>query len=187
MKEMDILSAKIDLLMMKRLQEQAHDKDTMMGTVQAMDSHMTHEICGNIGHSGNDCAKTHEEATFINNRFHQPGNNGWNNQSRPQGNSNCKSNYNSNQPSFKDLVLGQAKINESLTKKFSTNDKILKNTNSQIEGLTSAVKNQLNFNKMVETQLAKIATTIPISNDGKIPVQPNNSLEKSKCGGHEGW
>ena len=58
------------------------------------------------------------------------------------------------------------------------NDKILENINSQIEGLTSAVKKQISFNKMVESQLAKIADTIPISNDGKIPAQPKNSCEK---------
>ena len=79
---------------------------------------------------------------------------------------------------MKDLVLGQAKINESLTKKLTTNDKILENINSQIEGLTSAVKKQISFNKMVESQLAKIAAAIPISNDGKIPTQPKNSCEK---------
>ena len=69
-KETDMLSAKIDLLM-KRLEEQAQDKDATMGTVQAMDSHMTCEVCGNIGHSGNDCLETHEKATFINNGFCQ--------------------------------------------------------------------------------------------------------------------
>ena len=73
-----MLSVKIDLLM-KRLEEQAQDKDAMMGTVQAMDSHMTCEIYGNVGHLGNNCPKTHEEAAFINNEFCQPGNNGWNN------------------------------------------------------------------------------------------------------------
>ena len=67
-KETNMLSAKIDLLM-KRLEEQVHEKDAMMGTIQAMDSHMTCEVCGNIGHSGNDCPETHEEATFINNGF----------------------------------------------------------------------------------------------------------------------
>ena len=77
---------------MKRLEEWAQGKDAMMGTVRAMDSHMMCEVCGNVGHSENDCPKTHEEATFINNGFRQPGNNGWNNQSHPQG----KSNYNSN-------------------------------------------------------------------------------------------
>ena len=110
-----MLSIKIDLLM-KRLEERAQDKDAMMGTAQAMDSHMSCEVCANIGHFGNDCPETREEATFINNGFRQPGNNGWNNQSRPQGNSNFNSNYNSNQPSFKDLVLGQVKINENIPK-----------------------------------------------------------------------
>jgi hypothetical protein len=123
-KEMDMLSAKIDLLM-KRMEEQAKEKDAMMGTVRAMDSHMTCEVCGNVGHSGNDCPETHKDATFINNGFHQSGNNGWNNQSRPQGNSNFNSNYNLKQPSLKDLGLGQEKINESLTQKHITNDKIL--------------------------------------------------------------
>ena len=62
------------------------------------------EVCGNIGHSGNDCPKTREEVAFINNAFRQPqDNNGWNNQSRAQGNSNFNSNYNLNQSSLKDL------------------------------------------------------------------------------------
>ena len=89
----------------------------MKGTVQAIDSQMTCEVCGNVGHSGNDCLETREEAAFINSGFHQPGNNRWNNQSRLQGNSNYNSNYNLNQPSFKDLVLSQAKINENINKK----------------------------------------------------------------------
>ena len=128
-----------------------------------MDSHMTCEVCGTVGHSGNDCPISCEEAAFINNMFCQLGYNGWNNQYRPQGNSNYNSNYNSNQPSLKELEFSQAKINESLTKKLTTNDKILENINSQIEGLTSAFKNQMSFNKMVETQLAQITAAIPIS------------------------
>jgi hypothetical protein len=67
------------------------------------------------------------------------------------GNSNFNSNYNLNQRSLKDLVLGQAKINENLAKKLMFDDKMLKNINSKIEGLTSSVKNQLSFNKMIET------------------------------------
>jgi hypothetical protein len=83
-----------------------------------------------------------------------------------------------NQPSLKDLVLSQVKINESLTKKLTTNDKILENINAQIEGLTSAVKNQLIFNKMVETQLAKITVAIPINNDGKFQLNLRILLKK---------
>ena len=112
---------------MKRLEVRAQDKEEMKGTIQALDSHMTCEVCGYVGHSGNDCPKTREEVAFINNGFHQPqGNNGWNNQPYLQGNLNFNSNYNLNQPSLKDLVLGQAKINESLTKSSQLMIKFLK-------------------------------------------------------------
>ena len=37
------------------------------------------------------------------------------------------------------------------------NDKMLENINSQIESLFSTVKNQLSFNKMIETQISQIA------------------------------
>jgi hypothetical protein len=141
---------------------------------------MTCELCGNVGHSGNDCTETHEEVAFINNGFCQPGNSGWNNQSRSQGNSNYNSNYNLNQPSFKELVLGQVKIIENITKKLMSNDKMLESINSQIEGLTSAIKNQLSFNKMIETQLAQISAAIPIFDSGKILGQPKTSLESIK-------
>ena len=114
-KETDMLAAKIDLLI-KQLAER--NQENPSSSAKAIDSHMMCEVCGDVGHSGNDCLETREDAAYINNGFRQQGgtsqNNGWNNQSRPpfQGNSN----YNSNQPSLKDLVLGQAKINESLTK-----------------------------------------------------------------------
>jgi hypothetical protein len=108
-----------------------------------------------------------------NNGFCPQGSQGWN-QSRPpnQGgnnyNSNFNSNFDSNQPSLKDLVLGQAKINKSLNKKLAANDKTLKNINIKIETLSSALKNQLSFNKMIETQLAQIAAAVPAAKTGKI-------------------
>ena len=40
MKEADMLAAKLDLLL-KRLNERAHEKEAMMATVQATDSQMT--------------------------------------------------------------------------------------------------------------------------------------------------
>jgi hypothetical protein len=92
MKEADMLAAKMDLLM-KRLDERAHKKETMRGTVQAIDTHMTCEVYGTVRHSGNDCPKTHEDAAYINNRFRQQGNNRWNNKSRLQGGNNYNSNF----------------------------------------------------------------------------------------------
>jgi hypothetical protein len=92
---------------------------------------------------GNDCPKTREDVAFINNGFRQPGNSGWNNQQRPpyQGNStyNSSSKYASNQPSLKDLVLGQAKINENITKKLVYHDKNIENINSKLENFNSSI------------------------------------------------
>ena len=58
-----MLATKIDLLL-KRLDERAADKEATKSTVQAMDSHMTCEICGEVGHSGNNCPETHEDAAI---------------------------------------------------------------------------------------------------------------------------
>jgi hypothetical protein len=134
-----MLAAKIDLLL-KKFDECGTDVNT--STVKAMDSQMTCEVYGNVGHSGNDYPETREEAQYINNGYRQQGggnNNGWSNQPHPpfQGNSN----YNSNQPSLKDLVLGQAKINENLTEKMLNNDKILENIKSKLESLSTTVQN----------------------------------------------
>ena len=56
------------------------------------------------------------------------------------------------------------------------NDKMLENINSQIESLSSTVKNQLSFNKMIETQISQIAVAIPIDHLGK----PSNPRIPSK-------
>ena len=55
------------------------------------------------------------------------------------------------------------------------NDKMFENISFKIESLSSSAKNQLSFNKRIETQIAQIAASIPISNTGEIPGQPENS------------
>ena len=70
-----MLAAKMDLLL-KGLDERAIDKEAMKGTVKAMDSHMTCEVYGEVRHSGNDCPKPREEASYTNNGFRQQNNNG---------------------------------------------------------------------------------------------------------------
>jgi hypothetical protein len=52
-----MLNAKMDLLM-KWMDDLTNEKAAMDTTTQAMDSRMTCEICGNIGHSGNYCPTT---------------------------------------------------------------------------------------------------------------------------------
>ena len=148
-KETDLLAMKIDLLM-KRLDGQA------TGTVQAINSHMTCEEYGNVGHMGINCPGTQEDTSFINNGFRQQQqDNGWNNQNCPQGNySSC----NSSQPSLKDLVLGQAKINENLVKKLSENDQMFVHINTKLDGLSLSVRDQLAFNKKIELKVAQLAS-----------------------------
>jgi hypothetical protein len=115
--ETDMLPAKLDLLI-KRLDEHDAVKGTPYGTVQSLYSHISCEVCGNFGHSRNDCLETHEDALNDNNEFRPQGGPGWN-QSHPpyqEGNFAYNSNF-ANQTSLIDLVLGQAQINENLTKK----------------------------------------------------------------------
>ena len=78
---------------------------------------------------------------------------------------------------MRDLIFGQAKINKSQNKKLDANDKILESINAEAETLSSALKNQLSFNKMIETQLAQIAAAVPVSEFGKIPGQPESPVK----------
>jgi len=52
---------------------------------------------------------------------------------------------------LKDLVLGQSKINDSINKKLMVNDNILENLSEKMDSFSSTIKNQLSFNKMLET------------------------------------
>ena len=92
------------------------------------DSRMTCEVCGNVGHSENSCTKTREEVNFVNNNyFRSQQNQGWNQQQRPnyQGNYQGNNFNNFNQPPLRELIDGQSKLMEGLSRKVATNDKIL--------------------------------------------------------------
>jgi hypothetical protein len=176
----DMLAAMMDLLMNKL------EALSNMETAKIMDTHMTCEVWGNMGHSGNDCPDTREEASFITNgnnngfRSNNYNNQGWN--LRPnflfnnQNGGNYSNNFN-NQPSIRDLVFGQARINENLNKKLAANDKVLEKLTSTIESFTTAMKNQLSFNKMIETQFTQLAASLPSSESGGIPGQPEPTRE----------
>jgi hypothetical protein len=71
-KEMALLATKIDLLL-KMFDK--HGTNINTGTVKSIDLQMTCKVCGKICYSGNDCPRTHEEASFINNGYCQQGGN----------------------------------------------------------------------------------------------------------------
>jgi hypothetical protein len=76
----DMITAKMDLLM-KKLEASSN-----METAKIIDAHMMCEVCGNVGHSGNDCLEIGEEASFINNGNNNGfRNNNFNNQGGTQG------------------------------------------------------------------------------------------------------
>jgi hypothetical protein len=62
---------------------------------------------------------------------------------------------------------------DSLYKKLASNDKMLETINNRMDNFSTAIKNQLSFNKMLESQLQQLANIVP-ANQGKIPGQPKD-------------
>jgi hypothetical protein len=151
-----MLSAKMDLLK-KRLDKRAGEKKEVM---HIHDSRMTCEECGDTGHSGSNCPELQEDVNYLNNNNnnnnHPQQNQGWNQQQRPNYSGNYSGNYQGNnsfnQPPLRELVLNQEKLMDSLSKKLASNDKILETINNRMDSFSTAIKNQLNFNKMLKSQ-----------------------------------
>ena len=104
---------------------------------------------------------------IINNSAPQQQRQGWNQQQQSTYQGKYLGNYynscNSKQPSLRDLILEQARINENISKKLAFNDKILENINTKMVSFSSAIKDQLSYNKKIESQLAQLAAALPIS------------------------
>jgi hypothetical protein len=62
---------------------------------------------------------------------------------------------------------------DSLSKKLASNDKTLETINNRMDNFLNAIKNQLSFNKMLESQLQQLANVVP-ANQGKIWGQPED-------------
>jgi len=60
---------------------------------------------------------------------------------------------------------------DNLSKKLASNYKMLENINNRMDNFCTAIKNQVSFNKMIESKLNQIAATVPTTNPG-IPSQP---------------
>jgi uncharacterized coiled-coil protein SlyX len=167
LKEVDMLSAKINLLM-KKLKDRASEKKEV---IYIHDSRMTCEVCGDTRHSGSNCPETQEDVNYINNNNYCPQQNqGWNQQQRPnyQGNFQANNYNNFNQPPLRELVASQSRLMDEISKKIASNDKILENISTRMDNVASAIKHQHSFNKMIESQIAQLATIVPPSDKGKI-------------------
>ena len=54
---------------------------------------------------------------------------------------------------------------------------MLENINAKLDEFSSVLKNQLSFNKMIETQLAQIAAAIPTYEKDRIPGKLEGTME----------
>jgi len=120
-----------------------------------------------------------EDVNYINNNnnyyYNRPQQNqGWN-QQRPNYSGNYQDNnsYNNNNnfPPLRGLESNQGKLMDNLSKKLSFSDKMLENINNRMDNFSAAIKNQISFNKMIESELNQIAAAVPATNPD-IPSQP---------------
>ena len=120
-----------------------------------------------------------EDVNYINNNNyyyynHPQQNHGWN-QQRPNYSGNYQGNnsYNNNNTflPLREFVSNQGNLMDNLSQKLASNDKMLENINNTMDNFSTAIKNQISFNKMIESQLNQIAAVVPATNPG-IPSQP---------------
>jgi hypothetical protein len=81
-------------------------------------------------------------------------------------------NINRSEPSLKNIVRDQLRINLKVGKKLLANDRILESIDSKMNNFTVAVQNQLNFNKVLEMRIAQLDAALPHPNGGDFPGQP---------------
>jgi hypothetical protein len=166
LEEVDMLTIKIDLLM-RKLEDLSLDHRKMV------DTRMTCEECEEMGHMGVNCLTVYQDINFVGNsnngfRPNQGFNLGW---SKPNFSSDNRQqggngqNFNRNEPSLRDIVRDQLRINAEFSKKLLANDKVLENINSKMNNFTMVVQNHLSFNNLLETQIAQLASSLPYPND----------------------
>jgi hypothetical protein len=59
-----------------------------------------------------------------------------------------------------------------MSKKIASNDKVLETINNRMDSFTFAIKSQLSFNNMMESQISQLATSVPVAKKGKILRNP---------------
>jgi hypothetical protein len=175
LEEVDKLTVKIDLLM-KKLENLGLDH------LKMIDARVTCEECREMSHMGINCPMVPQDVNIIgnyNNGFHpnQGFNARWNKPSFPFDNrqqGGNGQNFNRNEPSLRNIITDQVRINDKIGKKIHATNKILENINAKMDSFTVAKQKQLSFNKMLETSIQQnfVAILSPSNGDSsKSPVQ----------------
>jgi hypothetical protein len=66
------------------------------------------------------------------------------------------------------MISNQNKVIDTMSRKIASNDKLLENINTRMDSFTFAIKNQHGFNKMIELQISQLASSVPVTERGKI-------------------
>jgi hypothetical protein len=119
-----------------------------------------------------NCPMVPQDVNFVGNsnngfRPNQGFNVGWNKPSFPFDNrqqGGMGQNFNRSEPSPKDIIQDQLRINSEVDRKLLANDKILESIDNKMNNFTVAVQNQLNFKKVLDTWIAQLAVALPHPN-----------------------
>jgi hypothetical protein len=136
---------------------------------------------------GVNCPMVHQDIKFVgnsNNGFclNQGFNLRWNKPNFPFDNYQQGSNgqsFNGNEPSLRDIVKYQLKINEDFGKRIHATNKLLENMRSKVDSFTVSMHNQLSFNKMLFTKIQQISAILPCPNSRDSTNTPIQESVKS--------
>jgi hypothetical protein len=70
------------------------------------------------------------------------------------------------------MIVNKNKVIDNMSRKIASNDKVLETINNRMDSFTSAIKNQLSFNKMIESQISQLVASVPVAKKGKISGNP---------------
>jgi hypothetical protein len=71
------------------------------------------------------------------------------------------------------MIGNQNKVIDNMSRKITSDDKILESMNNRLDSFTPAIKNQLSFNEMIQSQISQLAASVPMAKKGKIPGNPD--------------
>jgi hypothetical protein len=67
------------------------------------------------------------------------------------------------QPTLRELVMQQFRVNNDINAKLAVNDKILEEINAKMNNFSSAINDQLNYNKKLEAKIAQLAAAMHVA------------------------
>jgi hypothetical protein len=129
---------------------------------------------------GINCPPVPQDVNFVGNSSNgfcpnQGFNVGWNKPNFPFNNrqqGGNEHNFNRNEPSLRDIIRDQVRINDEVGKKIHVMDKLLENINDKMDSFAVATQNQLSFNKMLETRIQQFSVAIPSQSNGILLRPP---------------